>query len=248
VGAGTVPAVAGDLLVLWDVDHTLVDAAGLGRRALETAFAQVFGAQPAYVPELSGRTDRAIVLDALAGNGTVDGHRRLDDFRDASVTAFEALLPALATDGRVLPGVTAALAACLEKGYTQSLLTGNIRAIAEMKMRVFDLAGYLDLEIGGYGWSTAVRAELVGEARAAARERLGRDVDPSSIVLVGDTPRDVEAARAAGVAVVAVATGYFDEARLRAAGASVVLPDLSDTGRLLAALASATVPGSELSN
>jgi phosphoglycolate phosphatase-like HAD superfamily hydrolase len=118
----------------------------------------------------------------------------------------------------------------------QTLLTGNIRLFAETKMRVFGLADHLELDIGAYGWADPVRANLVAIARAGARQRYGRDFTGRDTVLVGDTPRDVEAALATGASIVAVATGQFTVDDLRRAGAHTVLPDLTDTSAVLSAI------------
>jgi len=119
----------------------------------------------------------------------------------------------------------------------QSLLTGNVRRIAEVKLGPFGLTTHLDLDSGAYGWSHTVRARLVDVARSAAHERHGRRFDRT--VLIGDTPLDVEAALAGGAGVVAVATGGFSAAELERSGAHVTLPDLADTGRVLDAIRAA---------
>ncbi|HEV7897520.1 MAG TPA: HAD hydrolase-like protein [Planosporangium sp.] len=230
----------GGVLVLWDVDHTLVDAGGVGVRAFRAAFRQLFGRDDdeGDLPPMAGRTDRAIVMDLLRANGIAEPDRHLEDFRAAAERALADLDGVLRTEGRALPGAVAALTALRETAAVQTLLTGNIRAFAEAKMRAFELADHLDLDIGAYGWAHAVRARLVDMARSAARERHDREFAGRATVLVGDTPRDVEAALATGAAVVGVATGRYSVDDLRTAGAHTVLPDLADTGAVLAAIRS----------
>ena len=118
----------------------------------------------------------------------------------------------------------------------QALLTGNIRPLAEVKLGALGLTEHLDLDVGTYGDAHEVRAELVGPARRRAAQAYGADFSGEATVIVGDTPLDVEAALVTGARAVAVATGYFSVAELTAAGAHVVLPDLTDTGRVLAAI------------
>jgi phosphoglycolate phosphatase-like HAD superfamily hydrolase len=235
---------AGGVLVLWDVDHTLVDAAGVGSRAFRAAFRQLFGRDDAVrLPPMAGRTDRAIVIDLLEANGVADPQRHLEDFRLAAEQALIGLEDVLRAQGRALPGAVAAVSAV--GGTTtavQTLLTGNIRAFAEAKMRMFGLSEHLDLDIGAYGWAHPVRARLVDMARSAARARHEREFAGRATVLVGDTPLDVEAALATGAAVVGVATGRYGAAELRAAGAHAVLGDLADTGAVLAAIAAVADP------
>jgi phosphoglycolate phosphatase len=223
-------------LVLWDVDHTLVDAGGVGARAFAAAFRQLFGRDAVEFPFMAGRTDRAIAIDVLRGNGVSEPEHHLEDFRLAAEQALAGLFDGLRTEGRALPGAAAALAALHRTATVQTLLTGNIRAFAEAKMRAFGLADHLDLDIGAYGWAHAVRANLVGMARSAAYERHGRAFDGRATVLVGDTPRDVEAALATGAAVVGVATGRYSVTDLRVAGAHEVLVDLTDTDAVIAAI------------
>jgi phosphoglycolate phosphatase-like HAD superfamily hydrolase len=233
----------GGVLVLWDVDHTLVDAGGVGARAFRAAFRQLFGRDDddAQLPPMAGRTDRAIAIDLLRANGVADPDRHLEDFRAAAEQALVALEGVLRTEGRALPGAADALYA-LRGAAVQTLLTGNIRAFAEAKMRAFELTDHLDLDIGAYGWAHAVRARLVDMARSTAQARHDREFPGRATVLVGDTPRDVEAALATGAAVVGVATGMYSVDDLRMAGAHTVLGDLTDTDEVLAAITSVGRP------
>ena len=124
----------------------------------------------------------------------------------------------------------------------QSLLTGNIRQLAEVKLGPLGLLDDLDLDAGAYGDVHEVRAELVHAARRNAARGYGRDFAGQATVLVGDTPLDVEAALATGARAVGVATGDFTAQELAAAGAHAVLPDLSNTGQVLEAILARPVP------
>jgi phosphoglycolate phosphatase-like HAD superfamily hydrolase len=121
----------------------------------------------------------------------------------------------------------------------QSVLTGNVRPMAEMKLGALGLDAHLDLEVGAYGESHEVRAELVHLARGNAARRYGTGFSGAATVLVGDTPLDVAAALETGARVVAVATGGTTAARLAESGAHAVLPDLTDTDAVLAAILAA---------
>ena len=214
--------------MLWDVDYTLVGADGLGTRLYEVVFREMFGRELTEVAPKAGRTDRAIVGDTLALAGVSPGE----------VDAFLAALARVAADGTVtglvrpLPGAAEAIAALAAAGVRQSVLTGNVRPLAALKLR---RAG-LDLDAGAYGDVHEVRAELVTAARRAARQVYGLDFPGDATVLIGDTPLDVAAALATGARAVAVATGSYPAASLVAAGAHVVLPDLTDTARVVAAV------------
>ncbi len=226
------------LLVLWDVDGTLVDTAGHGRHAFGEAFAAVFGRQPADDPvPMAGRTDHAIALDLLARNSIDDPERHLPEIFEALHDALHGRRDAIAAEGRPQPGVAEALSVVgAREDVLQSLLTGNIERNAEIKLGAFGLERHVDLEIGGYGSDHGTRSELVGIARRKARERRGVDVPASDTVLVGDTPLDVEAAHSAGARAVAVATGPFRLDELEQARPDAALEDLRDTEALLAAL------------
>lgn len=224
------------VLVLWDVDHTLVDVDGLGREAYDVAFLRLYGRPVVHQPPMAGRTDRAIALDMLRLNGVPDDPDQLEALRAAAEDALDELAHLLPSRGRALPGALDALRAFAALDGVQSLLTGNVRRIAEVKLGPFGLTRHLDLDAGAYGWSHTVRAELVDVARQATQRRHGRRFAGRRTVLVGDTPLDVEAALVSGAGVVAVATGRFDAAALTAAGAHVTLPDLSDTATVLEAV------------
>jgi phosphoglycolate phosphatase len=183
---------------------------------------------------MPGRTDPDIFEETIAVHGlppTEDGFAR---FTAALIAAYAGGVDLLRRQGRALPGAAAVLAAlAAEPRVVQSVLTGNVREVAAVKLAAFGLDRHLDLDAGAYGSDDARRGRLVAIARARAAARHGPALAAASTVLVGDTPHDVLAAREAGAAVVAVATGRSAAAELRAAGAEVVLPDLSDTGRVL---------------
>jgi phosphoglycolate phosphatase-like HAD superfamily hydrolase len=222
--------------VLWDVDHTLMSSGGMLPDLYGEAFRAVTGKALRHVPDTAGRTERAIILDAFALNG-VDGDVHLPAFVEALTAAHTARLEILRRKGHALPGAADALAALSrEAGVLQSLLTGNLRPIAEEKLAAFGLDAHVDFEVGAYGADHVERSDLVGWARRQVAERYGVMFGPENTVLVGDTPNDVAAARAGGAAVVAVATGRYTADDLAAAGADVVLSDLADTDRVVRTL------------
>jgi phosphoglycolate phosphatase len=234
-------------LVLWDVDYTLVNARGLGTRLYQDVFLEMFGCPLAAVAPKAGRTDRAITLDTLAAAGIAEPGAQVDSFLAElarHVTALGGPAPSQVkarAEVRVeaLPGAASALAAIAAAGLPQSVLTGNIRSLAELKLRAAGLDTHLDFACGAYGDVHEVRAELVDVARRAAKAAYGRDFGGESTVLVGDTPLDVEAALATGARVVAVATGSYPAGALTEAGAHVVLAGLTDTDRILTAVMAA---------
>ena len=119
---------------------------------------------------------------------------------------------------------------------TQSVLTGNTRPSAEIKLKAFALDEYLDFAIGAYGTDDDARANLVGIARQRAEKAHAQDYEARKTVLIGDTPNDVAAALDSGARIIAVATGRDTADALAAAGADTILPDLSDTTAVLTAI------------
>jgi phosphoglycolate phosphatase-like HAD superfamily hydrolase len=219
------------LLVLWDVDGTLVASGGHGRYAFEEAFFEVVGRMPDHV-DYAGRTDHQIALEMLGGS---EDH--LPAVLEQLVVKMAERKEALAAEGHVYPGVPETLRALHEAdGVINSLLTGNLEANAAVKVGAFGLERWLDFEAGAYGSDPHERrSDLVAIARRRAADKYG---ETTGAVLVGDTPLDVLAAREAGARAVAVATGFADLDALRESEPDALLQDLSDTDAAIRAITS----------
>src|SRR5579872_3805139 len=191
---------------------------------------------------MSGRTDRAIALEVLTLAGVPEPEAALGPFHDLMAAHAADLAESAAKRSKVLAGAAEAMSALAALDVVQSLLTGNIRPLAEVKLGPLGLTEHLDLAVGAYGDAHAVRAELVHLARDRAARVYGCDFGGAATVLVGDTPLDVGAALATGARAVGVATGQFTADELAASGAHAVLPDLADTDRTLAAILGAEQP------
>lgn len=219
------------LIVLWDIDHTLIDSGGVSKEVYAAAFAGLTGSRPVGAAVTRGRTDRMIMRDMFRRNGADEPP--WPQVEAALARAGRERLPALRERGTALPGVRKVLKeACVRAGWVSSVLTGNVAANARAKLSAFDLEGFLDLPVGAYGADADARPHLVDIARRRVHRDRGVPAD-TPVVLVGDTPRDVEAALTSHARVIAVATGVDTPSALAAAGAPVVLPDLADTGRVL---------------
>jgi phosphoglycolate phosphatase-like HAD superfamily hydrolase len=230
-------------LVLWDIDGTLVQAGEVGRDIFTEAFQAVVGRAPDQVAArtlaMAGRTDPEIALEFLAAHEIAEGATHLPAFSEALVTALAAKAALIRERGRALPGARETLAALgRTEGVVQSLLTGNVEPNALLKLASFELDGYLDFEVGGFGSDHHHRPSLVEVARTKAEAKYGTAFAGPTTVLVGDTPLDVAAGRAGGARVVAVATGPYGVAELESTGADAVLADLRDTGATLTAILS----------
>lgn len=215
------------LIILWDIDHTLIDNAGVSKEIYTAAFTTLAGEPPKRAAVTEGRTDRLIMREMFLRNGLPE-----PDWADAEAALTDAgrkHLGDLRERGRPLPGVCEALKeAATRVGWVSSVLTGNIAANAQVKLSAFGLDTLVDLEVGAYGADAVERSELVDVARRRIRNHRTLP-DDTPVVLVGDTPRDVEAALASDAHIIAVTTGIHRQSELEAAGAATVLPDLTDT-------------------
>jgi phosphoglycolate phosphatase-like HAD superfamily hydrolase len=216
------------VLVLFDIDGTLIDAHGLGRRTFETALGEAAGRPVAAggVP-FAGRTDPAIAADMLRAAGITDDE--LPEVLSRGLAHFAALMLAASESAPVsrLPGVEAMLERLeAAHGVSLGLLTGNMEVSAFAKLRAAGLERFFGF--GAFGSDDRDRYALPKIALGRARSLLGVDLDPASAVIVGDTPHDVGCGRGAGMKTVAVCTGPVSRAELEASGPDLLLDDLRD--------------------
>ncbi|MBT2414844.1 HAD family hydrolase [Streptomyces sp. ISL-12] len=217
-------------LVLWDIDHTLMATRGLGRELWAAAFEQVTGVALREQASVTGSTEQVILRETARLHGVEHDETLFTRFADALGAVHVRRAAELRERGHALPGAAAALAALRDRGVRQSVVTGNVRQAAEVKLASFGLDSYLNLEEGAYGEDGERRPKLL-------RLALGRaGVKATGAVFLGDTPADVAGGHEAGVRVVAVASGKTSAAELESAGAEMVLDGLADTAQVLAAL------------
>jgi phosphoglycolate phosphatase len=221
-------------LVLWDIDLTLIATGGIGREIYTTVLPQVTGRPVVELPSMHGRTELEIAHDALRRHDAATDPDALPRLLAALGREFRRRVDDLGARTSLLPGVPAALSLVGGRDHTvQSLVTGNTRAIARLKLEAAGIADHFRWSLGAFGDEHRKRSRLVRLARERAEEE---GVPVRRVVVVGDTPFDVAAALADGAHAIGVATGRFSGADLRAAGADVVLDDLSATDRFREAL------------
>ncbi len=231
-------------LVLWDIDGTLVRAGELGALVFEDALQAIYGERPSGRVRMSGKTDPQIVdeyLDMMGWDAA-----RADEVLVELAARLAAAEPQLRREGTALPGAWELLSRLARTGgVVSSILTGNIAPNARVKLRAFGLDGLVDFEVGAYGSDNRDRTALVPVAlgRLAARE--GVVLDPAQVWVVGDTPRDLACAEAAGARCLLVATGRFAFRELEGLGADAVVSGLTDTETVFALLTGdrSAVPG-----
>ena len=231
-------------LVLWDIDGTLMYSGGVAGEAMRAAMLHVYGSFSAEERhQYAGKTDQQIILEAFADRGHDDLLGELELFTATYIEELGRRRAEFLARGRVLAGVAQALERLAAEPVVQSVLTGNLQPIARIKLDMMRLADHLDLDVGAYGSDHHRRASLVPIAAARAERRYGRPFAGPDVIVIGDTPNDIDCGRASGARTVAVATGPFSVDELRAHGADAVLADLSDTGAAIAAILGALGDG-----
>lgn len=218
------------MILLFDIDGTLISAGGAGRAALALAFEQVLGVKNAMDGvRLAGSTDPAILDDAFGAHvGRPPTEDESSRIFDAYLSNLErGLLTAAFT---IYEGAEDLVRAALARGYEVGLATGNLERGARIKLA----RGKLDVHFafGGYGSDAKDRGELVrrGVARGQARfeARHGRRATREEIFVIGDTEKDVWAAHAADATAVGVLVGSHVPDQLIAADPEVVVGSLAD--------------------
>ena len=221
-------------IVLFDIDGTLVLTGGAGLRAMNRVCRDVLGIDNALagVP-VAGRTDWIILSDALAKERRTFDAAALDALRTPYVRLLaEEIQEAGQGPKAVMPGVEALLDDLEARDDVfLGLVTGNFRDAARIKLEYFGLWRYF--RWGAFGDDAADRNALVPLALARAEASGLAGATDHDVIVIGDTPHDVACARAAGARAIAVATGTFSAAQLRACGADAVFEDLSDTTRVV---------------
>jgi phosphoglycolate phosphatase len=215
---------------LFDIDGTLLASGGAGKAALESAFTGEFGIElRGHIP-YAGRTDRAIVRDLFRMHDVTDTPENLQKL----LAGYLRRLPdSLRThNGRILPGIEGILQRLKETpNVAIGLLTGNVRAGAQAKLGHFGLFDHFGF--GGFGDRHFDRDDVAREAFAAVQQCVGAHCTADRVWVIGDTPLDVQCARAIGARVVAVATGLHTREQLAPSKPDLLLDDLSDPMPLL---------------
>ena len=212
-------------MVLFDIDRTLIDSGGAGGRAWREAFQLCFGvsADIRAFTEI-GMTDPEVARKTFIG--TLSRTPSPEELATLVMGYLRALPEQVETSPgyRVLPGVVHLLESLAAGGALLGLVTGNVEGAARIKIARGGLDRYF--AFGGYGSDSAHRGELTRKAIERAGVVHGHAIDPAQVFVVGDTPRDIEAAKYVGAISVAVATGEYSEEELRRVHPDHVLPTL----------------------
>ena len=224
------------MLLLFDIDGTLLLSGGAGKRALNRAFEDLFGPANAFegIP-VAGRTDPSLLDDAASGAALALEPYERRQFHDRYCDLLEIEIVRPGPRKGLMPGAERLLRDIHPRpDLCIGLVTGNFVRSARIKLEHFGLWQFFSC--GAFGDDDAERDALVPIAVERARTMGVVVSSPSDVVVIGDTPLDVRCANAAAARSIAVATGPFDEPTLRAHGATAVLKDLSAPETFLAVL------------
>jgi len=223
-------------ILLFDIDGTLLDTGGAGRRSMDRAFAERHARRDACAGiSFGGMTDRAIARAGLAAIDVEPTPAAIDDLIAAYLAALAEELGA--SHAIVHAGIEAALDASAAAGAAVGLGTGNVRAGARLKLARVGL--HERFAFGGFGCDDEARDALLRVGAERGARALGATLEACRVVVVGDTPKDVAAARAIGAECLAVATGSYAADALLACGATWAFRDLAQDGALETLLPSA---------
>jgi phosphoglycolate phosphatase-like HAD superfamily hydrolase len=215
-------------VVFFDIDGTLIESGGAGARALDRALHEVAGRGGSLAGvRFDGATDIGLLRHALGRPGQELPQELVAAVFDRYVENLPSELAA-SPRYRLLPGVERLLQALKSRGAALGLCTGNVVGGARAKLARGGL--WEHFSFGGYGSDAEERADIVRAALRRAGEAVGREVPPGEALVVGDTPRDAVAARAAGVPCLGVATGRFTVEELEEAGAERAVASLEVEG------------------
>jgi len=238
----SVDYVCGMKLVLFDIDGTLLWTDGAGRRAIQRALVDEAGtAGPIESYPFDGKTDPQIVRDllSLAGHAGAESATVIQAVCRRYVDHLRTELERPTQTTRLMVGIADLLVALepheADRRALVGLLTGNVAPGAALKLRSAGLDP-ARFRVGAYGSDSARRAELPAVAAARAAALTGASFAGTDVIIVGDTPDDVACGRPIGARSVAVATGSYDVAALRATGATYVFETLADTAAVLDAI------------
>ncbi|MFJ9420028.1 HAD family hydrolase [Streptomyces sp. NPDC101227] len=234
------------VLVLWDIDRTLLYVGNIDRQVYREAFFQVVGRPAERLPARgTGVTMPLAIRGLLRDNGVADSDvpKLLPRMKELLPKRLAERLADLKDEGVLMPGAAAALREVHNRaGLIPTVVTGNLKPNAVLKLEAFNLDRLVDADIGGYASDNDHRPALVGVAQNRASAKHGTSFDRTNTVIIGDSLEDVRTGLQGGALVIGVATGTTSAKALRKAGADVVLQDLTDVPRLIDAITAVISP------
>lgn len=222
-------------LVLFDIDGTLLNSEGLGRASMQRALAEVFGSSgnPSY--RYDGKTDKQIVRDVMRLEGHSDEH--IDSRMEKLLGLYLDGLRVGAVSGKFKVRPNAGVPELLDAldardDVVLGLLTGNVEQGARVKLT----AAGIDpdrFRVNAFGSDHEHRPQLPAIAQRRASEALGLDISGERLVVIGDTPADIECGRSLGARAIGVASGHYTVEQLEEHNPYAAFPSLANTQQLL---------------
>jgi phosphoglycolate phosphatase-like HAD superfamily hydrolase len=214
-------------LVLFDIDGTLLRTEGAGVAAMLRAFSRLHGQRGFSFEgvEIAGALDGLLFARMMAQHGLPGDEGTHAEFQRIYADELaRALTPSVV---RRMPGTTELVGALRDAGAGVGLLTGNYERTAHLKIALvgFDRTHF---PFGAFGADGPSRRHLTPVAIERAAAHLGRSFDPARVTIIGDTPHDIDCAKAHGCRALGVGTGPYSPERLLAAGADLAVADLAD--------------------
>ena len=222
-------------VLLFDIDGTLITTGGVGRRAIVRAFRERYGREDATRFPFDGMTDRLIARLGLEAIGVTPSAEAVAEILEFYVEILaEEVERADASLYRLHDGIVEALGAAEGRGHGIGLGTGNVEKGARIKLS--RLGVHEKFAFGGFGSDAEERVELVRHGAERGAAHLGVPLAACRVVVIGDTPKDVAAARGIGAESIGVGTGSFSAQALLESGATYAFDSLAAPGALAALL------------
>ena len=219
------------ILLLWDIDGTLLSAKGAGPMAFDRATLEHFGYEiPITSIDWPGATDYAIAYALLEKAGRTVTREEAQELINRYLSYLPEMLDA--TNARAIDGTQELLEHFHEHGSVhQGLLTGNVRRGADIKLGYLGVDHYF--QFGAFADHSDHRNDLSRHAFDLAREHLHSDWSSEQIYVIGDTPKDIECGKVIGAHTVAVATGHHSADELQQHGPSMLFETFADPSVLI---------------
>ena len=222
-------------IFLFDIDGTLLNSGQAGQAAMEETLQVEFGAEKLeYDIPFAGRTDRSIITDLLACHEIENNEERFEKFQQRYFTLLSKHLEL--RGGSILPGVENLLDLLTAQLPNPSddlvgLLTGNFERSGWMKVQHFNINHHFSF--GAFGDHHHHRDDVARDAAKLMKQKGISDSDAQAAWIIGDTPADVQCARAIGARVLAVAPGIYSREELEQAQPDQLVDDFSDAQQIV---------------
>lgn len=221
-------------LLLFDIDKTLVKSMHREFDPWKIAFEKVYGVEDSVGlagVDTHGKTHRGLVREGLRSYSLAEEVivSKVDEFLHELGEIYSTII----AEGEVVffPRIHELLETLTQKGFCLGLITGNTKRIAFDKLRKGGVDKFF--EIGGFGEDGETRDVLVELAVERAKEKFNTNFTTEDILVFGDAPLDINAAKVHSLRTVGVATGEYSRKELEAVGADFVLDNLEDIDEVL---------------